>query len=476
MFITKKHISRRAVLKGMGVTMALPFLDAMVPAGTAWAKTPAGKAMERPRLVAMEMVHGCAGSAKIGWEENMWSPAGVGTDFDLSPSSLKSLEPLREYLTIVSNTRNHAAEAWSAPEIGGDHFRSSATYLTQAHPKQTEGSDIHAGMSIDQIYAKEYGQDSAIPSIQLCIEPVDQGGGCAYGYACVYMDTISWASSTEPLPMIRDPRAVFNQLFGLGSTPQDRAQRREANASILDWINGQVAQLKNQLGPQDRVKLGDYLDNVREIERRIQNVEAHNSSGAQRDLPEAPIGVPDSFHEHVHLMMDLMAAAFQSDLTRVFAFKLGRDASGRVYPGAAQFNPKSANAAFHPTSHHQEKKDRLEVFKGINSYHVSMVPYLANKLKSIQEGDKNLLEKSMLIYGSPMGDSNLHNHFRLPLFMLGHANGALRGGNHVMAPDNTPMANVWLTALNMLGVHKEKFQNSTAAIELNPTTMTTTAA
>jgi hypothetical protein len=210
MFITQKHISRRTVLKGAGVTLALPFLDAMMPAGKAWAATPNAKLAGRTRLIAMEMVHGAAGCAAYGAKQHMWSPAAVGRDFDLSGTALTSLEPLRDYLTIVSNTHNHAAEAWNAPEIGGDHFRSSSTYLTQAHPRQTEGSDIHAGMSIDQIYAKEYGQDSAIPSMQLCIEPVDQGGGCAYGYACVYMDTISWASDTEPLPMIRDPRAVFS--------------------------------------------------------------------------------------------------------------------------------------------------------------------------------------------------------------------------------------------------------------------------
>ncbi|HVC21560.1 MAG TPA: DUF1552 domain-containing protein [Vicinamibacterales bacterium] len=475
MFITQKHMSRRTVLKGMGVAMALPFLDAMVPAGQAWAKTTTAKQVDRTRLVAMEMVHGSAGSAQLGVKQHMWSPAATGHNFDLSPTSLKSLEPYREYLTIVSNTRNHAAEAWAAPEVGGDHFRSSATYLTQAHPHQTEGSDIHAGMSIDQIYAKEYGQDSAIPSMQLCIEPVDQGGGCAYGYACVYMDTIAWASPTEPLPMIRDPRAVFNQLFGLGGTPQDRAERRQLNASILDWIGGQVTELKRQLGPQDRVRLTDYLENVREIERRIQNVEAHNSSGEPRDLPEAPIGVPDTFHDHVHLMMDLIAAAFQADLTRVFAFKLSRDVSGRVYPGAGG---KAATASFHPTSHHQEKEDRLRVFQGINTYHVSMVPYLAAKLKGIQEGDRNLLEKSLLIYGSPMGDSNLHNHNRLPVFLMGHANGRLKGNLHIKTADNTPLANAWLSVLQTLGVEKQKFTNSTAPLDLNQVqagTMTTTA-
>ena len=466
MFITRMHISRRALLKGLGATVALPFLDAMVPAGTAWASTPVAKAMQRPRFIAMEMVHGSAGATKIGWEKHLWSPAGVGSDFDLSPTALTSLEPYREYLSIISNTSNHAAEAWSALEVGGDHFRSSATFLTQTHPKQTEGSDIHAGMSIDQIYAKEHGQDTAIPSMQLCIEPVDQGGGCAYGYACVYTDTISWASPSEPLPSIRDPRAVFNQLFGLGSTPAARTQLRQANASLLDGITDELVKLKKELGPQDRVKLGNYLDNVREIERRIQNVEARNTSGEPRELPEAPVGVPDSFEEHVHLMMDLMAVAFQSDLTRAFSFKLSRDTTGRAYPGAGG---KAATAAFHATSHHQEREDRLEVFQAINLHHVNVVSYLAKKLKEIEEGDKNLLEKSLVIYGSPMGDSNLHNHNKLPLFILGHANGALKGNNHVMAPAGTPMANVWLSVLNILDVGRETFGNSTGPMDLNQT-------
>jgi hypothetical protein len=472
MFITRKHLSRRTVLKGMGVTVALPFLDAMVPAGTAWAKTPAAKAISPTRLIAIEMVHGSAGSAAYGVKTNMWSPAASGHDFDLSPTSLKSLEPYREYLTIVSNTHNHAAEAWSAPEVGGDHFRSSATFLTQAHPKQTEGSDVDAGASIDQIYASRYGQDTAIPSMQLCIEPVDQGGGCEYGYACVYTDTLSWASPAEPLPAIRDPRTVFNQLFGLGGTAQDRAARHQTNASILDWVTSRVADLKKDLGPKDQSKLSDYLENVREIERRIQNVEAHNRSGAAREMPEAPVGVPDSFDDHVHLMMDLQVAAFQAGLTRVFSFKLGRDASGRVYPNAGG---TAASAAFHPTSHHQEKEEVLKIFQAINTYHVSMVPYLIEKLKNIQEGDSNLLEKSLIVYGSPMGDSNLHNHYRLPLFMVGHANGQLKGNVHIMTPDATPMSNVWLSVLNMLGVEKDQFQNSTSALDLNPAATTTAA-
>jgi Protein of unknown function (DUF1552) len=469
MFITQKRISRRAVLKGMGVTMALPFLDAMVPAGTAWAKAPASKALGRTRLVAIEMVHGAAGCADLGLKQNMWSPAEVGSGFDLSPTSLKTLEPYREYLTIVSNTRNHAAEAWSAPEVGGDHFRSSATYLTQAHPKQTEGSDIHAGISLDQVYAKQFGQDNAIPSMQLCIENVDKGGGCEYGYACVYEDTISWASETEPLPMIRNPRAVFEQLFGAGATPAERQARQRAEASVLDTVTGVMAQLKGQLGPADRVRVSNYLDYVREIERRIQMVEARNRSGEHRELPEAPVGVPDSFHEHVHLMMDLMAAAFQADLTRTFSFKLGLDANGRVYPSSG------TTAAFHPASHHQEKEANLKIFQMINTYHVSMIPYLADKLKGIQEGEANLLEKSLILYGSPMGDSNVHNHSRLPLFLMGHANGRLAGNLHIRTTDDTPMANVWLSVLQKLGVETEKFGDSTGALELNPSATTTAA-
>jgi hypothetical protein len=470
MFITKKHMSRRTVLKGMGVTLALPFLDAMVPAGTAWAKTTAGQASSKTRLIAIEMVHGAAGATELGMKENMWSPAATGSAFDLGPTALKALEPYREYLTIVTGTTIHGAEAWSAPEVGGDHFRCSATYLTQSHPKQTEGSDIHAGTSIDQIYARMYGQDTAIPSMQLCIEPVDQAGGCAYGYACVYTDSISWASPTEPLPMIRDPRAVFDQLFGEGSTAKERSQRRQTNASMLDWVAAQVADMKRQLGPADRVKLSSYLDDVREIERRIQNIEAHNKSGEPRELPEAPVGVPDSFEEHVHLMFDLQAIALQSDLTRVFSFKMGRDGSGRVYPGSG------VTTGFHNASHHQEKEERLRDFQKINAYHVSMLPYMLSKLKNMQEGDGTLLDKSVIVYGSPMGDSNLHNHKRCPLIVLGHANGQLKGNNHVRVPVDTPMANTMLALLQKLGVQKDKFSDSTEAMELNTVTPTTTAA
>ncbi|MXW56838.1 MAG: DUF1552 domain-containing protein, partial [Gemmatimonadales bacterium] len=248
--ITGKHISRRMALRGLGATVALPFLDAMLPAGRLWGSTKS--LTDVKRFVGIEMVHGAAGCNEWGASQFMWSPEKVGRDFDLSPSSLSPLEPWRDYLTIISNTDVENAEAKTAKEIGGDHFRSSATFLTQAHAKQTEGSDVFVGTSMDQHYAQRFGQDTPIPSMQLCIENVDQAGGCAYGYACVYTDTISWASPTAPLPMIRDPRAAFDQLFGAGGTSEDRARRRRTDRSILDWIMGEVAGLKRDLGATDQ--------------------------------------------------------------------------------------------------------------------------------------------------------------------------------------------------------------------------------
>jgi hypothetical protein len=466
-FLTQKHLSRRTVLKGMGFTMALPFLEAMVPA-RASAAAAAGK---RIRLVAVEMVHGAAGSAQIGIKKNLWAPAGVGRDFDLSGSSLAPLEPYRDHLTIVSNCDVRNAEAFTAPEIGGDHFRSSAVFLTQMHPKQTQGSDVHVGTSLDQYYAKKFGQDTPIPSMQLCIENVDQAGGCSYGYSCTYTDSISWADSNTPLPMVRDPRVVFDQLFGVGATPGEGRERRAEDRSILDWLSGSVARLQRELGTADRARMNDYLENVREIERRIQKVEAYNSSGEPRELPGAPIGVPDSFSEHVKLMFDLQALAFASDITRVFAFKLGRDASNRTYPESG------FKGAFHSSSHHGEREDRIVDFSKINTYHVSMIPYFLEKLKNTPDGDSNLLENTLLVYGSPMGDSNLHNHKRVPFFLAGHAGGALKGGLHHRAPDGTPLANAMLSIMHKLGLDDvSTFGDSNAEFDLNGGAPTTTVA
>jgi hypothetical protein len=471
--LTGKHIDRRTALKGLGATIALPFLDAMVPAGRLWAR-PDGLGVasrvavptDATRFVAIEMVHGAAGSNEWGASQYLWAPERTGSDFDLSPSSLSPLEPWRKYLTIVSNTDVAGAEARAPKEIGGDHFRSSAAFLTQQHPKQTEGSDVWVGnKSLDQYYAERFGQDTPIPSMQLCIENVDQAGGCAYGYACVYTDTISWADADTPLPMIRDPRVAFDQMFGAGGTPEQRAARRRTQRSILDWISGEVAELKTNLGATDRRRLDQYLTNIRELERRIQMVEAQNLSGEPREIPEAPAGVPDSFSEHVKLMFDLQVLAFQSDITRVFSFKMGRDGSGRVYPESG------INSAFHPASHHGGREDRVTDFSQINRYHVSMVPYLLEKLASIEEGDGTLLDKTMILYGSPMGDSNLHNHKRCPLFVVGGANGQLAGNQHVKAPDGTPMANVMLSLMHKLGLDDvESFGDSTGDFSFTATT------
>ncbi len=459
-FITGKHISRRTMLRGMGTTVALPFLDAMVPARRLWAKMK--DEIDPTRLVCIEIVHGAAGSNAWGATQNLWSPAAVGRDFDLTPSALIPLEPFQKYLTIISNTDVRNAEAFIPKEIGGDHFRSSSTFLTQAHPKQTESSDVRAGTSLDQLYAKRFGQETPIPSMQLCIENVDQAGGCAYGYACAYTDTISWASPTEPLPMVRDPRVAFDQLFGAGGTPEERAARRQTSRSILDWITGEVAHIKRQLGSADRERMDRYLSNIREIERRIQKVEAHNTSGEERELPEAPAGVPDSFEEHVKLMFDLQALAFTSDMTRVFSFKLGRDASSRVYPDSG------VEEGFHPASHHGGSENGVTDFYKINKYHVGMLPYFLEQLQSTMEGDTHLLDKTMILYGSPMGDPNIHNHKRCPLIVLGGANGQLLGNVHVKAPDGTPMANAMLTLMHKLGFDDmESFGDSTGPLSID---------
>ena len=459
MLITREPLPRRTFLQGMGAAVALPLLDAMLPSRRLLG---ALSATDPTRLICIEMVHGAAGCSAYGATQNYWTPAATGSAFDLSPSALTSLEPYRKYLTIISNTDVKMAEAYQPEEIGGDHFRSSAVFLTQAHPTQTESSDIYVGASMDQIYAKRFGQNTPIPSMQLCIEPVDRAGGCAYGYSCVYTDTISWASATEPLPMIRDPRVAFDQLFGAGGTAAERASRMRTTGSILDWITGRVAELKKELGAADRERMDQYLENVREIERRIQRVEARNSTGEQRELAGAPAGVPDSYEEHVKLMFDLQVLAFEADTTRVFSFKTGRDASGRVYPESG------VSTGFHPASHHGNAPKRVAEFYQIKKYHVSMLPYLLDRLKATKDGDRALLDKTMIVYGSPMADGNIHNHRRCPLIVLGGANGRLGGNMHLKAPEGTPMANAMLGLMHRLGLDDlRSFGDSTDEFSLS---------
>ena len=465
-FITGKQLPRRTFLRGaMGATVALPFLDAMVAARGLGAP-----AAERTRFLAIEEVHGLPGCNKLGASKFLFAPEQVGHDFTIvNDSALKSLEPYRQHLTIVSNTDARMAEAFTAPEIGGDHFRSSAVFLTHAHPKQTQGSDIWAGTSFDQLYAQQIGKETPMPSMQFCIENLDQAGGCTYNYSCAYTDSISWASPNEPLPMIRDPRVAFDMLFGAGSSKEDRAARRVSRRSILDWIQGEVSTVQKELGTTDRARLDRYLTYVREIERRIEAIEARNSSGEERALPDAPAGVPDSFSEHMRLMLDLQVLAFQSDMTRIVTFKIGRDAQNRVFPESGSLQP------FHPSSHHGDREERIMEFNKICKYRVQQVTYLIDRLKESTEGDKNLLDKTLVVWGSPMADANVHNHRRCPMFLLGHANGALKGNLHIKAADGTPMANAFLSMGQILGMEMQQFGDSTGLLSLTQASPSTVA-
>ena len=459
-FITGKYIPRRTFLRGLGATAALPLLDAMIPAGRLRPRT--GSLTGPTRLVCIEEVHGLAGCNEWGATRHLFAPAATGRDFEILPeSALSPLAPYQDHLTIVSNTDCRMAEAFTAPEIGGDHFRSSAVFLTQAHPRQTQGSDIYVGTSLDQLYARRFGQDTPMPSMQFCIENLDQAGGCTYNYSCAYTDTISWASPNEPLPMIRDPRVAFDMLFGAGGTPEERAARLASRRSILDWMAGEIASLQRELGAADRIRMDRYLQNVREIERRIAGVETRNTDGEERELPEAPAGVPDSFTEHMRLMFDLQVLALQTNMTRVISFKTGRDADNRVFPESGSSRP------FHPASHHGGREEAILEFNRICQYRVGQLPYFLEKLQNTMDGETSLLDQTMIMWGSPMADANLHNHRRCPLVLLGGANGLLEGNLHLKAPGGTPMANAMLAALNGLGMEMASLGDSTGEYTLS---------
>jgi Protein of unknown function (DUF1552) len=457
MYLAQRHLSRRTLLRGLGATIGIPLLDAMVPAMTSLAQT---AQLHKTRLACIEMVHGAAGSTMDGTSKHYWSPSREGADFEFT-QTLGPLAKLRDYLTIVSNTDLNPAGAYSASEQGGDHFRSSAAFLTAAHPKMTESTDIFAGTSLDQVYAAKAGQDTPLPSIQLCIEDVDATGACAYGYACVYSDTISWASPTQPLPMTLDPRVAFENLFGDGATAKERAERQELDRSILDGIVEQMPRLRQNLGGQDRNRLDAYLNDLREIERRIQNIERYNKEAKESAaLPQAPLGVPESYEEHVKLMFDLQVLAFMTDTTRVSTFKMSRDVNQRVFPGSGVTTP------FHSCSHHGESPTRIAEFAKINRYHVSLLGYFLEKLASTPDGDGTLLDHSLVLYGSPMGDSNVHNHKRVPMLLAGHANGAIKGNYHLRMPDGTPTASVYHTVLSRLGVPVQTFGDSNGQLSI----------
>ena len=429
----------------------------MIPAQTPLRQTAANP---RPRFSAIEIVHGAAGATMDGEAKHYWSPEKNGRQFEFTPT-LQPLEPFRDYLTIISNTDLNNASALSPAEEGADHTRSSAVFLTAAHPRMTEGSDIHLGTSLDQLYARRLGQDTPVPSIQLCIENTGSlSGACGYGYSCVYANTISWASPTTPLPMEIDPRVVFENLFGDGETAAVRSARRQTDRSILDVITREVASLRKDLDAPDRSRLNDYLDDVREIERRIQKIEKFNSTSEARELPQAPVGVPDSFEEHIRLMFDLQVLGFTAEVTRVATLKMGRDVSSRVYPESGVKTP------FHALSHHGENPARIAEFAKLNRYHVSKAAYFIERLKNTPDGDGNLLDHSVVLYGSPMGDGNIHNHKRLPLFLAGHAGGGLKGNLHYRANEGTPMGNVLLTLAHKLGIPMDSIGDSTGEIAI----------
>jgi len=454
-FVTRKKIARRTFLRGAGASIAVPLLDSMLPA---FATT---DNEQRTRLVCIEEVHGLPGCTGWGAEQFLFAPSTTGRDYELLPdNTLQPLAAWRDDFTIISNTDARMAEPAHPSEVGADHFRSSAVFLTHAHPKQTQASDIFCGTSMDQLHAQRFGQQSLLPSMQLCIEPTDNGGGCGYNYSCAYTDSISWASPTEPLPMIRNPRTAFDLLFGAGGTDEERALRRQMHSSILDWVVADVASMKRDLGAADRSRLDHYLDNVREIERRIQLVETANSSGEERELPDAPAGVPDSFSRHMRLMFDLQVLAFQTDMTRVVAFKTGRDASNRLMPESG------SSKGFHPSSHHGDKEESIREFNTICRYRLGQMAYFLERLQNTADGESSLLDQSLIIWGSPMGDANVHNHRRCPLVAFGGANGRHRGGSHVRAPDGTPMANAMLSLLNSLGHEMERFGDSTGELAI----------
>lgn len=472
MFITGRNIHRRAFVRGAGASLALPFLDAMEPAGRRGSTTGAGDDADPVRLVCIEEVHGVAGCNEWASKQHLFAPATAGSEFEIHPDScLAPLEEWREHMTIVSNTDVRMAEAFNSDEIGGDHFRSSVVFLTQSHPKQTQGSDIFAGTSIDQLHAQRFGRETALPSLQLCIENLNQSGGCWYNYHCAYTDSISWASPTDPLPMIQDPRVAFDLLFGAGGSEEERAARRRTNSSILDWVRGEVAALKRDLGTRDRMEMDRYLENVREVERRIQRIEVFNSSGEARELPEAPAGVPDSFSEHMEIMFDLQVMALQTDMTKVISFKTGRDASNRIFPESG------TDRAFHPASHHGGKEESVLEFNKLSRYRLGLMSYFLKKLDETYEGDQSLLDKTAIIWGSPMGDANLHNHRRCPLLLFGGANGALSGDLHLKAPDGTPMANAFVSLMQAIGHDDmEYFGDSTGEFSLGSAATPLTAA
>ena len=441
MIITKVSLPRRTVLKGVGAALALPLLDAMVPALTASAQTAAAP---RRRLGCVYVPHGAI--------MDRWTPPQSGSGFDFTPI-LKPLEPFRSQTVVVTNL--------TRPEAGVDtnHAGAPASWLAGVPPKRTAGPDFELGPTLDQVVARHIGQETTYPSLELATEDfTGLIGDCAPGFSCAYMNTLSWRSETGPLPMEINPRVLFEQLFGGGATAEERLARMRTDRSLLDFVAEDLKQVQSGIGAPDRVRLAEYLEHVREIERRIQRAEQQAQS--LPNVPEAPVGVPESFEEHAMMMFDLLAVALQADLTRVFTFMLARELSQKTYPHLGVTEPH------HSISHHGNKAPQIEAHATVNTYHVSLFARFIERLSATPDGDGSLLDHSLILYGSGMGNGNVHAAEQLPTVILGSCGGRITGDRHIVADERTPNANLLLGVTEQFGVEMERFGMSTNRITL----------
>ncbi len=437
-FLTRKALPRRTVLRGFGATMGLPLLDAMIPAATAAAATPA-KPVRRLGYVFMPM----------GADLSRWTPEGATLD-NLSPI-LKSLFPVKDKVNVLTNLELR-------PAYPGSHATSNSAFLSAARAKLTESSDYYLGTTADQIAAKEIGQATQLPSLELAMDMMETVGQCDNGYACVYQNNLSWSTPTTPLPAEAHPRLVFENLFGAGGSKAERQAALKRRASLLDFVKEDMAALKRDLGPEDRTKVDGYLDTVREVERRIQKAEADVSGNPLPDL-DRPVGVPASYADHARLMFDLQVLALQGDVTRVITFQLARETSNRTYPELGVPDPH------HPLTHHGNDPAKIARMAKINTFHVSLFAEFLKKLDATREGEGSLLDNSLYLYGSGMGNPNKHDHVNLPTLVAGGGASGIRGNRHIHFKEVTPLANVHLTLLERVGVHLEKFGDSDGFIE-----------
>jgi len=447
MFLTKKHISRRTVLRGAGTMLALPLLDAMVPAATALAQT---AAVPKPRFVGLFVPHGMA--------PGYWVPEQEGALPSELPFNWKPLEPWAKSTTILSGLHSRSAEP--PPGVtGADHWVAAA-FLCANKPRKTAGADVYAGTTIDQLIARKIGRENLMPSMQLAVEdPGANSSNCGEGYSCTYTNTISWATPTSPLPMELNPQVVFERMFGDGSTAELRTMRRKRDQSILDSLNASLARLRRDVSAPDRERLDNYAEHVREIERRL-DIAMQASSVAPEDM-SVPVGVPQTFDEHIKLQFSLLALAFEADITRVGTLLFARDLTNRTYPAC-----EAPTSSFHGVSHHGEDPRQIAQLSKINQYHVKMVAYLVDKLASVKEGDGTLLDRSLVLYGSNMGNSNQHVHYDVPHAVIGGLNGKVKGGRHIAVPTKTiPTGNLLLSVLDKFDIHEEQFGDSTGRLE-----------